>query len=412
MCKKIIFGDINKKLLLPVLVAIGQVIINIFNKYYPEKESNFVLQLYSVSLGQIAIIFVPYILRIHNIVNKSNNEELHQKKFLNYFILCSLKAANIVTIFLGLIVRSKVEEDYLEVKSPKSTETFFELGIQMFLLAFISFFLLKYKYYIHNIISLIFFVISSLGSDLIVGYFQLKIKENYLSIIMDYIYILTDCILLCYEKYMMQKLYYSYWNIYFVLGLLLFGIASIALIAILIMGKESDIKYAKGFFNYFENTNIEIIIGKQLVTVVLYFFQCSLFISTLFYFTPEYILISLEFSRLTNLLIDKSSEENHTHEYLYFIILFIFQIFCLLIYLEIIELNFCGLNWNTRKNIGNRGLEEHFFGNEKDTDISGIINVSPDYYFDETLIEKEEDESSVELKTSKKESDKYTYTDI
>ena len=49
--------------------------------------------------------------------------------------------------------------------------------------------------------------------------------------------------------------------------------------------------------------------------------------------------------------------DKNTKEY-YFIILVILQFFCLLIYLEIIELNFCNLNKNTRRNIRIRGNDE------------------------------------------------------
>ena len=77
----------------------------------------------------------------------------------------------------------------MEVTSPKTIETFFEQGIQMILLALISFFLLKYRYYVHNFIAMVLFLIAGLGSDIIVGYFQLKIKTYFLAIIIDYIYI-------------------------------------------------------------------------------------------------------------------------------------------------------------------------------------------------------------------------------
>ena len=249
---------------------------------------------------------------------------------------------------------------------------------------------------------MILFIITSLGSDLIVGYFNLKIKTKFLAIIINYIYILTDCMIICYEKYIMEKLYYSYWNIYFAMGIVLLGVAIISTIVILILGEGTNITFVKGFFNYFKTIDAGIIIGKELITFILYFIQCSLFITTLFYFNPEYILISLQFSKLTKFLIDKSNDKSHNKNYFYFLILFIFQIFCLLIYLEIIELNFFGLNRNTRRNIRERGLSEQFIGNNKDadneTDDQGIIDFSQDYYYyEENANEEESEKSSVEL---------------
>ena len=313
----IIFGEINKKLLLPVFLTLGKIILDIFNEYYPEEANNFVLDLYSISLGQIAIIFLPYILHIHNKNNKSNNDLYKKKKFSHYFLLCFFRFLNFLIILITLVVKNRFAENSLEVPSPKSIETFFEQGIQMFLLAFISFFLLKYRYYLHNIIALILFLISGLGNDLIVGYFKLKIKEHFIVIIIDYIYILIDCMVMCYEKYMMEKLYYSYWNISLILGLFLFVFATIALIVILILGKESDISFVKGFYNYFETTNIGII-GKEIITSILYFIEYALLITTLLFFNPEYILISVQFSKLVNLLIEKSKDESHNKNYFFF----------------------------------------------------------------------------------------------
>ena len=103
----------------------------------------------------------------------------------------------------------------------------------------------------------------------------------------------------------------------------------------------------------------------------------------------------LQFSKLTNLLFDLPSKQY------YFLILFVFQIFCLLIYLEIIELNFCGLNKNTKRNIRERGLSEILLGKknngDNDTDNQGIIYVNQEYYFDENINENDNDGSTVEL---------------
>ena len=70
--KKIfISGELNKKILIPLFLSLGQVLINIFNEYYPEDSPNFILDLYSISIGQIAIIFLPYLYKIHLDINKN-----------------------------------------------------------------------------------------------------------------------------------------------------------------------------------------------------------------------------------------------------------------------------------------------------------------------------------------------------
>ncbi len=57
-------------------------------------------------------------------------------------------------------------------------------------------------------------------------------------------------------------------------------------------------------------------------------------------------------SKIVQVLIDKDVER------FYCIFFFILQFFGLMIYLEIIELNFCKLNENTKRNIDLRGVED------------------------------------------------------
>ena len=50
-----------------------------------------------------------------------------------------------------------------------------------------------------------------------------------------------------------------------------------------------------------------------------------------------------------------------------------------MIVLEIIELNFCGFNKNTKRNISQRGINELLDDNGRDTNI---IDINKDYYID------------------------------
>ena len=86
MAKKIIiFGHLNKKFLLPFLLALAQMILIIVNKYYPETKQNLVLQDYTVSFGEMSIIFLLYILKFSNKEVKKE-KEIKKKKWLHYFM--------------------------------------------------------------------------------------------------------------------------------------------------------------------------------------------------------------------------------------------------------------------------------------------------------------------------------------
>jgi hypothetical protein len=87
---------------------------------------------------------------------------------------------------------------------------------------------------------------------------------------------------------------------------------------------------------------------------------------TSFYFEPSFVLISYEFSKFFQVL-----KENP--EKAYVVAFFILQFFCLMIVLEIIELNFCGLNKNTKRNISQRGVDELLEENGVD-DTSVVLN--------------------------------------
>ena len=58
--------------------------------------------------------------------------------------------------------------------------------------------------------------------------------------------------------------------------------------------------------------------------------------------------------------------------------LFVLQFISLLLYLEIIELNFCGLNKNTKRNIAERGLSEDSIM-ERDSTTSSLIEFNNTY---------------------------------
>ena len=100
-----------------------------------------------------------------------------------------------------------------------------------------------------------------------------------------------------------------------------------------------------------------------------------LYILNIYYFSPTYILISYQFSKFIEVLIDKDEASKY-----YCIIFFVIQLFFLMIYLEILELNFCNLNKNTKKNIEFRSIIESSEDNGRDSSIGlGIVDINKDY---------------------------------
>ena len=376
MVKKLfILGDINKKLLLPFLLAISQIFYNVHNSKFPEKEPNQILETYSLSISKFFILIVPCIFKLDSTVEKSFF--LRRKKVLNYFLLFFIYVLNIGLIAGAALFNKEFDAGKQDAKNPSTVGEFLKQGIEMVFLALISIFLLKYKYFIHNYIAIGAFILFGLINDIILDLYSKSLKVGALSLIMSFIALITDAIYLCYQKYMMEKLFYPYWNVVLVPGIILFVLITTVLIFILFVGKDSSISLVSGFYKYFDDVPPGIIVGKFLINVIFNFFLSTFTILTLYNFTPDYVLISVSLSKFVNFLIDYQSDRY------YFIIFFILQFFCLLLYLEIIELNFCKLNKNTRRNIQIRGDQDISGENESDSQRASLFEISPGYLIDD-----------------------------
>ena len=143
---------------------------------------------------------------------------------------------------------------------------------------------------------------------------------------------------------MMDNLYYSPYNVMFVLGLILFISGVVLLIVGIIVGERTNEDNVLFFVNFSENFSkreIWVIILMYLGNIVIQFIENLLKIFTIYYFSPNHLLINLDLSKLFNFL-----SYNYENKKYFSIIPFILQFFFLMIYLEIIELNFCNLNRN------------------------------------------------------------------
>ena len=127
-----------------------------------------------------------------------------------------------------------------------------------------------------------------------------------------------------------------------------------------------------GFYKYFEEVNVGIIIVKHILNIILNFFLNLFRVLTILYLTPDYILISFTVSRILDIVIESKKYEC--------LALFFLQFITLMFYLEIFEFNFCGLNKNTRRNIQEREKDE-MLSQERisRTSSTSEIEVSPDY---------------------------------
>ena len=381
-------GVINKKLIMPVITAVIYVIMDIIELNADMNDIHIIFNLYTRGISYTCAILVPIVQKRCD----KNRQKIRKRRaqctkrsILHYTIL-QLE----YIIYFGLYIYLTK----LKSKDPDNTEDFqmshyhglcSEEAIEIIFIVIISKFLLKTQLYIHHYIGLIILVIASLSIDIP---FNLSLfKPQILFIVIYLLFIIVDANFITYEKYMMDKLYYSPFVIVFSIGILFLSVSIFFTIYILMVGNSlyDGKKYTlQSFSDYFEE--------KGYKTTVIYMFYCSSFrfflnilkILTIYYFTQNHIYTSYTFIKLVDLLIMKKTN------YKYFsIILFIPQFLGLLIFLEIIELNFCKLNKNTKINIEKRELKEDLNDDDdqNDEDIDpeerkskqSIVEISPGY---------------------------------
>ena len=57
----IIFGNVNKRFILPLILSLAQITLILVNEYYPEKENNLVLQVYTrTNVDKIGTLYITY----------------------------------------------------------------------------------------------------------------------------------------------------------------------------------------------------------------------------------------------------------------------------------------------------------------------------------------------------------------
>jgi hypothetical protein len=354
-------------------LAFMQILINIMNATFPEKMKNQILESLGAALSELAIALIP----LFNIFSFKAKTDFHQRKRI-IIILHFFTLAFIFGGFIGLNVYKSIQaniyiQQHKAIQNPHNSGLSSFESIELIFITIVSFLLLKYKYFIHHIIAIIIFIFISFFIDLILDNFPDLFDRGVIFIFISIIIVAIDAIDYGYQKYMMDVLFYPYWSLALIIGITNFFIFSTLLIACLAKGKENSFKEKNqmfiGFYKYFEEVNVGIIIVKHILNIILNFFLNLFRVLTILYFTPDYILISFTISRIIDIIIESKKYEC--------LALFFLQFITLMFYLEIFEFNFCGLNKNTRRNIQEREKDEML--SQERISRTSEIDASPDY---------------------------------
>ena len=348
-------GSINKMLLMPIISAILYIIMDIIEYYVEMPGSHYIFDFYARGISYVMLKLIPIIQRCRNKSVGIKEKKCHCKKttYDLFFIYLTYIIFFLVIIYLNYL-KSKDPIDTADYKISHYKGLCFEEALEIIFMVIVSKLLLKMEFYIHHYIGLFIFLVLSLIIDIL---FNLTIfKPDILFICIYIIYLFLDSIYVTYEKYMMDKLGYSPYNVIFYIGFIFLFTATVGVLILSFTGGVfyNGNKYLiESIDDYLNKNGYKNVILHLIYLICFRFFINILKILTVYYFTQIHNFTTYILIKIFDLVLRKESE------YKYFsILLFIFQFLGLLIFLEIIELNFWGLDKNTVKNIEARISEE------------------------------------------------------
>ena len=320
-------GIIDKKLLLILLLALVYILYDVFKSLVPKGNNLSFINLMGGGLVSMLSIIFPYIFKYKG-KSSTSTRKCTMINFKDYCILFIIMiSVEGTSKLIGLLDLNNVSS---------ITSMWIGLCFQMIFYIILSIIILKSKYYIHNIISMILFCIFTIIIDYIFGYLSNLNYTSFLILFPEFI----DDLFCCYIKYLMDKKYHSYWNIIFFMGLMNFILHIIEFI-VEIIKDPIDNPVFKGI----RIAETKYIILNFFLDVILnYYFRLLLSVLILEYLSLNHMLISNIIYFAVMKFIQCVSDYDKYKNYLLFLIPAFFQILSLLFYIEILEFNFCNLN--------------------------------------------------------------------
>ena len=247
-----------------------------------------------------------------------------------------------------------------------------QLQTNIIFMAIFALLILKTKLYRHHILCIIIVLVRGLAYYLIFNIFDPNFKEeeelipNIVAFVTEIGFSLTYVM---YKYFMLTKFMYAF-EIMFFEGVfeLLFSI--ITLVIARSLGKLDKLE---DFISKFKGIEILIIISWILSGFIYH----SLLFKIIDCFTPFYIHMSIIISEIISLFL-RIGDEIAIAKIIFYVLSFIICPFMILVFIEIIELNFCGLSEMTKKNIALRAKLDAEMNEESDNYKDGDDEISID----------------------------------
>lgn len=366
-------GKFSLKLLYPIICLV-LIIFESYaqNNWYTKRRGNVVVSYFINSTSKMLNIFIYIPIKIcyyksnliENVEEGTIKRTSKLKKNLIVLVLFTVLELvyDILYIVYYVISRMESAERKSENKSgliyyAHSYGIFFLENLQIIFIFLITKFILKYEYHLQSLICLVLFSIFSIIID-VINY------ENFIDALggsgifmLIFINLLLESMALVFQKYMMEKLFFSP-----ILSMSIYGFVDFFFTIILgsityakngwyCYGEETRICYLANFKEYFEDFGKNDIIS--LIASFAFKFSTYILIIYISYFlTPNHILLVYIVGKFIENAME--GEEHIVVNY----ILFVFLLITFIFYLEIFELDFCGINKNTKQSIENRAMCE------------------------------------------------------
>ena len=381
-CNVISIGKINKNIFIVLLGGIiytGFLFVQKHSKLFRGKNNHPIIYtlMHSISLSLSFILLI-----IYHIKNKKKNSKsiptLTENSYKDKQDMGKIKISWKIKLLWILLVAA-IDFICYAISNYLIEPDDYYLGIMQINIIFMvifSYFILKMKLHKHHYLCLFTIVLKCIVYSIVFEVYKYFNKTVILPFIILFIIEISFCLVYTLYKYYMQIKYINTYELMFFQGLieLLFSI-----ITLIITTKYGFVDNFNDFINFLRDNKTEIPIIISLI--IIHFIYMIIFYKTIEIFNHFYLFISVLLSEYTVFFVN--IKELYPKQIIAGIILMVVCSFMILVFVEIIELNFCGISAMTKKNIELRAKIDCMITNNNDiNNIKGDNDDDEDTFID------------------------------
>lgn len=283
---------------------------------------------------------------------EKRNSADSQKFSKNNWVLFTLVIFLDILSDIAYTIYDKNDEELHE-----SYGEFIRINIKLIFVLIFSRFYSRIIYHKHRVISLFIIAFFTTLIEIIKNW---RKKDNYYlkykNIILLILLSLSDGLIICYKHYLLEIKLFRVQSISFIFGFINFIFIVILMIIQHFYGDSIFFNKDPEFINFEYKTSQDW--EKIIVSFIINSITFLIFYKILHKYTPNHLLLTFIICRYIPNLKNSYDEEDKLIYLIIYGVFFVVIFICILIFLEIMELNFCHLNENTRRNILKREKKE------------------------------------------------------